>query len=53
MSESRIQRGGLQVAAELDQLVESQIIPGTGVDVTAFWAGVENTVNELGPVNKA
>ncbi|MEM9624231.1 MAG: malate synthase G, partial [Pseudomonadota bacterium] len=49
----RIQRGSLQVAAQLDALVAEQIIPGTGVDVDQFWAGLEACLAELGPVNKA
>ena len=36
MSISRLQRGGLQVAEELDQLVANQVIPGTGVDLDGF-----------------
>ena len=52
MSISRVQRGGLQVAEELDQLVANQVIPGTGVDLDGFWASFEACLNELGPVNK-
>ena len=52
MSNSRVSRGGLQVAAELDQLVAEQIIPDTGVVLDDFWAGLEQTLAELGPVNK-
>ncbi len=48
----RIQRGGLQVAAELDALVAEQVLPGTGVDLDNFWAGLEACLNELGPVNR-
>ena len=48
----RVARGSLQVARELDDLVANQVLPGTGVDVDAFWAGLERTLAELGPVNK-
>ena len=48
----RIQRGSLQVAAELDALVAEQILPGTGVELDAFWAGFEACLAELGPVNR-
>jgi malate synthase len=51
-SVSRVQRGTLQIAAELDALVCDQAIPGTGVSVDAFWAGFERCLAELGPVNK-
>ena len=52
MSQSRVKRGALQIAAELDEFVAQQVAPGTGVDVDAFWAGFEACVNELGPVNR-
>ncbi len=53
MAQNRVQRGGLQVDAELDTLVADKIIPGTGVEVDRFWAGLEACLNELGPVNQA
>ncbi len=49
----RVQRGTLQVAADLDALIKNEILPGTGVDLDVFWAGFESCLNELGPVNKA
>ena len=52
MAESLVVRGGLKVAQELDTLIEQQIAPGTGVDVGAFWAGFEDCLNKLGPVNR-
>ena len=52
MTVSRIERGGLRVAQELDDLVENAIAPGTGIDVEAFWSGFETCLNELGPVNR-
>ena len=51
-SVSRVQRGSLQVAAELDALICDQALPGTGVAVDEFWAGFERCLAELGPVNK-
>ncbi len=33
MTDTRVQRGSLQVAAELDALVAEQVLPGTGVEV--------------------
>ena len=51
-SVSRVQRGTLQVAAELDALIAEQAIPGTGVSAADFWAGLERCLTELGPVNK-
>ncbi|MBL4781727.1 MAG: malate synthase G [Porticoccaceae bacterium] len=47
----RIQIGGLQVASELYQLVNEQVIPGTGLDSEKFWADFESILNDLGPRN--
>lgn len=47
----RIEIGGLQVASELYQLVNEQVIPGTGVDSDKFWADFESILNDLGPRN--
>ena len=41
MSQSRVNRGELQIAAQLDAFVADQVAPGTGVSVEAFWAGFE------------
>ena len=35
----RVERSGLRVAAQLDELVCERILPGTGVDVEDFWRG--------------
>ena len=52
MSDSRIQRGSLQVAQQLDELIANEALPGTGVDVDAFWQGFADCLAELGPRNK-
>ncbi|PKO56406.1 MAG: malate synthase G, partial [Betaproteobacteria bacterium HGW-Betaproteobacteria-21] len=49
----RVQCGRLQVAAELKQFIETEALPGTGVDVAAFWAGFDTLVHELAPKNRA
>ncbi len=49
----RVQRGGLSVAAELDDLVLNRMLPGTGVDAEAFWAGFAMALAQLGPRNRA
>jgi malate synthase len=48
-----IQRGGLQVAASLDQFIEKEALPGTGVESAAFWAGFDKLVHDLAPKNRA
>ncbi|WP_221798747.1 malate synthase G [Oceanobacter mangrovi] len=48
-----VQKGGIQIAQALYDFVNEQAIPGTGVDVDAFWAGFDAIVNELAPKNRA
>ena len=40
---------GLQVATELFRFVEDKVLPGTGVDSAAFWAGFDAIVRDLAP----
>ncbi|MBD3786057.1 MAG: malate synthase G [Sphingomonadales bacterium] len=49
----RVERAGLQVAAELAEFVEGRALPGTGVEAAAFWAGFAALVRDLGPKNAA
>ncbi len=51
--ESRIESGGLSVAAELYTLVNEEIIPGTGIESEHFWEGLAQINRELGPKNNA
>jgi malate synthase len=51
MSE-RITVGGIQVDEVLYDFVNSQAIPGTGVDPDAFWAGASEIFTELSPRNR-
>ena len=51
MSE-RITRHRLQVAADLDEFISQQALPGTGVDESAFWAGVDALFHDLTPKNR-
>jgi len=48
----RIQTGELQVAKELYDFINEQAIPGTGIDVKAFWASFDEIVRDLAPQNK-
>jgi malate synthase len=50
---ARTQVHSLQVATELFRFVEDQVLPGTGVDSAAFWAGFDAIVNDLAPKNAA
>ncbi len=44
---------GLTVDEGLYNLVEDEILPGTGVDPDQFWGGLAQIVKELGEKNKA
>jgi malate synthase len=44
---------GLQVATELYRFIEDQVLPGTGIESAAFWAGFDQIVADLAPKNAA
>ncbi len=46
-------RAELQVDRQLAQFIETEALPGTGVDAGAFWQALSNMVHELGPKNRA
>ncbi|MDF0599901.1 malate synthase G [Psychromarinibacter sp. C21-152] len=48
----RVTRAGLDVDRELAEFIEGRAIPGTGVEVDAFWAGLSQLIHELGPRNR-
>jgi malate synthase len=47
-----VNRSGLQVAAPLCQLIEQDILPGTGVDADALWQGAAKLLADLAPKNR-
>lgn len=49
----RIKKGGLEIAAELHDLVANEIAPGTGVEPDHFWTQLETILADLAPRNKA
>ena len=50
---TRIQKHGLQVATSLQQMIETEALPGTGVSADQFWKGLSELVHTLGPKNRA
>ncbi|MDB5971008.1 MAG: glcB [Hydrocarboniphaga sp.] len=52
MSTTRIQKGGLQVASVLSEFIEQRILPGTGIEPAAFWAGFEKITDTFAPRNR-
>jgi malate synthase len=43
----------LQVATPLVRFIEDEVLPGTGITATAFWAGFDAIVRDLAPRNAA
>ncbi|MGH1444691.1 MAG: hypothetical protein ACRBBO_01465, partial [Cognatishimia sp.] len=48
---SRIEKAGLQVAAEYVDFIEGQALPGSGVSADAFWDGLSHLAHAFGPVS--
>ena len=49
----RTQVNRLQVASVLQQFIDQEVLPGTGVDSSAFWKGFDAIVHDLAPKNAA
>ncbi len=49
----RVERNGLQVAVELADFLETRALPGTGVEIGAFWQGFSALIHDLAPRNAA
>ena len=47
----RIKKNGLSIDKNLVTFIESEAIPGTGVNTDKFWQGFANIVEELDPKN--
>jgi malate synthase len=47
----RVVIGDLRVAKPLYDFITNEALPGTGVDPTSFWAGVDKVVTDLTPRN--
>ncbi len=48
-----IQRGRMQVASVLDNFINEQALPGSGVEPAKFWQGFEAVLAEFVAPNKA
>jgi malate synthase len=49
----RTARHRLQVATSLARFIDDEVLPGTGVDPAAFWAGFDALAHDLTPKNRA
>ncbi|CAH2604056.1 malate synthase G [Rhodovastum atsumiense] len=47
------QAGDLKVSRPLKEFIETEALPGTGLDAATFWAGLSRLVATFGPRNKA
>jgi malate synthase len=47
------ERAGLQISADLLDLVENAIAPGTSVDTEAVWRGYASILADLVPINRS
>ena len=49
---NRVQRAGLAVDAGLAAFLETEVLPGTGVDADVFWMSLAELIHDLGPRNR-
>jgi malate synthase len=47
------QRDSLRVAENLARFIETEALPGTGIDAENFWRGFASIVQDLAPKNRA
>jgi malate synthase len=50
---TRTLRHGLQVDVALASFIDTQALPGTGIDPEAYWAGFAALIADLAPKNRA
>lgn len=50
---SRIQQGSLNIDSTLYQLINEQVIPGTGIVAEDFWQSFATILEDLAPKNRA
>jgi malate synthase len=48
----RVQVGGLQVAKELYDFINTEALPGTGIGAEQFWSRFDSIVHDLTPRNR-
>ncbi len=48
----RVEAGGLQIAKKLYDFVNSEALPGTGVDQGKFWDSLGALIHTMGPKNR-
>lgn len=48
-----VDRAGLKVADVLVRFIEEQVLPGTGIEASTFWAGTADIFSRFAPDNRA
>jgi len=48
----RVIKHGYKVAESLYNLVEHEVLPGTGIDAESFWQSMANILDEFTPINQ-
>jgi len=49
----RVSIGGLKIAKILYDFVVHDAVPGTGIEASAFWQGLDRVVHDFAPRNRA
>ncbi|NNF89895.1 MAG: malate synthase G, partial [Boseongicola sp.] len=47
------EKNDLKIAAELADFVETDALPGTGIEPEVFWSALSSLAHDFGPRNKA
>ena len=50
---NRVEVGQIKVAKELYDFINSEVLPGSGVDEAEFWSGLDQLLHEMGSKNDA
>ena len=49
---SLIEKNGLKISSILFDLINNEVIPGSGIKIDEFWNKFEKIVHQLAPINK-
>ncbi len=50
---SMLERAGLKIATVLERFIAAQVLPGTGIEASAFWTGMADIYARFTPENRA
>ena len=49
----RVAIHGLKVARILHDFVVNEVLPGTGIEASGFWLGLDRIIHRFAPLNRA